>query len=149
MGPWGKLVSNLCVLSLAKMEGWISFNIPICVCFFHFLCFFLWSLSPYYWVGNVWRSRKYCVVLYTSFEVFVFIVICLQDFNVWQAMQRCSQPIPCSAFNNDGSIFAYAVRSIFCFFTNHTSLLLYSYFFSLYFSWPSTWIMWWNKANFY
>ncbi|KAL9325026.1 hypothetical protein ACSQ67_005671 [Phaseolus vulgaris] len=38
-------------------------------------------------------------------------------FNFWdkdskqrlKAMQRCSQPIPCSAFNNDGSIFAYAV----------------------------------------
>ncbi|GKV45406.1 hypothetical protein SLEP1_g52487 [Rubroshorea leprosula] len=24
-------------------------------------------------------------------------------------MSRCSQPIPCSAFNNDGSIFAYSV----------------------------------------
>lgn len=24
-------------------------------------------------------------------------------------MSRCSQPIPCSAFNNDGSIYAYAV----------------------------------------
>ncbi|KAL2349086.1 hypothetical protein Fmac_003086 [Flemingia macrophylla] len=38
-------------------------------------------------------------------------------FNFWdkdskqrlKAMQRCSQPIPCSTFNNDGSIFAYAV----------------------------------------
>ncbi|GAB2269528.1 Poly(A)+ RNA export protein rae1 [Dionaea muscipula] len=38
-------------------------------------------------------------------------------FNFWdkdskqrlKAMSRCSQPIPCSAFNNDGSIFAYAV----------------------------------------
>ncbi|RXH73660.1 hypothetical protein DVH24_016482 [Malus domestica] len=27
----------------------------------------------------------------------------------FQAMARCSQPIPCSAFNSDGSIFAYAV----------------------------------------
>lgn len=26
-----------------------------------------------------------------------------------QAMARCSQPIPCSTFNNDGSLFAYAV----------------------------------------
>ncbi|CAK9216548.1 unnamed protein product [Sphagnum troendelagicum] len=26
-----------------------------------------------------------------------------------KAMQRCTQPIPCSTFNNDGSIFAYAV----------------------------------------
>ncbi|PHU02301.1 Protein RAE1 [Capsicum chinense] len=24
-------------------------------------------------------------------------------------MSRCSQPIPCSAFNSDGSIYAYAV----------------------------------------
>ncbi|XP_048325158.2 protein RAE1 isoform X2 [Ziziphus jujuba] len=38
-------------------------------------------------------------------------------FNFWdkdskqrlKAMSRCSQPIPCSAFNNDGSIFAYSV----------------------------------------
>ncbi|KAL4285738.1 hypothetical protein AHAS_Ahas19G0016200 [Arachis hypogaea] len=38
-------------------------------------------------------------------------------FNFWdkdskqrlKAMQRCSQPIPCSTFNNDGSLFAYAV----------------------------------------
>ncbi|CAK9160454.1 unnamed protein product [Ilex paraguariensis] len=38
-------------------------------------------------------------------------------FNFWdkdskqrlKAMSRCSQPIPCSTFNNDGSIFAYAV----------------------------------------
>ncbi|KAL0334463.1 UNVERIFIED_CONTAM: protein RAE1 [Sesamum angustifolium] len=38
-------------------------------------------------------------------------------FNFWdkdskqrlKAMQRCNQPIPCSTFNNDGSIFAYAV----------------------------------------
>ncbi|KAF3675216.1 Protein RAE1 [Capsicum annuum] len=38
-------------------------------------------------------------------------------FNFWdkdskqrlKAMSRCSQPIPCSAFNNDGSIYAYAV----------------------------------------
>ncbi|RWR93052.1 protein RAE1 [Cinnamomum micranthum f. kanehirae] len=38
-------------------------------------------------------------------------------FNFWdkdskqrlKAMARCSQPIPCSTFNNDGSIFAYAV----------------------------------------
>ena len=34
--------------------------------------------------------------------------LCLSDF---QAMSRCSQPIPCSAFNNDGSIFAYSVCS--------------------------------------
>lgn len=27
-------------------------------------------------------------------------------------MMRCNQPIPCSAFNNDGSIFAYAVCSL-------------------------------------
>lgn len=26
-----------------------------------------------------------------------------------QQMQRCSLPIPCSSFNNDGTIFAYAV----------------------------------------
>ncbi|KAM5571442.1 protein RAE1-like [Rosa sericea] len=26
-----------------------------------------------------------------------------------KAMQRCNQPIPCSTFNNDGSIFAYSV----------------------------------------
>ncbi|GBG81410.1 hypothetical protein CBR_g32085 [Chara braunii] len=26
-----------------------------------------------------------------------------------KAMQRCPQPIPCSTFNNDGTIFAYAV----------------------------------------
>ncbi|KAI5436474.1 hypothetical protein KIW84_022824 [Lathyrus oleraceus] len=26
-----------------------------------------------------------------------------------KAMQRCGQPIPCGAFNNDGSIYAYAV----------------------------------------
>ncbi|XP_028950526.1 protein RAE1-like isoform X2 [Malus domestica] len=39
------------------------------------------------------------------------------SFNFWdkdskqrlKAMARCSQPIPCSAFNSDGSIFAYAV----------------------------------------
>ncbi|KAK6135405.1 hypothetical protein DH2020_030859 [Rehmannia glutinosa] len=38
-------------------------------------------------------------------------------FNFWdkdskqrlKAMLRCSQPIPCSSFNNDGSIFAYSV----------------------------------------
>ncbi|WJX26296.1 Poly(A)+ RNA export protein rae1 [Trifolium repens] len=38
-------------------------------------------------------------------------------FNFWdkdskqrlKAMLRCSQPVPCSAFNNDGSIYAYAV----------------------------------------
>ncbi|KAF5199803.1 mRNA export factor [Thalictrum thalictroides] len=38
-------------------------------------------------------------------------------FNFWdkdskqrlKAMSRCNQPIPCSTFNNDGSIFAYAV----------------------------------------
>lgn len=38
-------------------------------------------------------------------------------FNFWdkdskqrlKAMLRCSQPVPCSAFNNDGSIFAYSV----------------------------------------
>ncbi|XP_055826991.1 protein RAE1-like isoform X1 [Solanum dulcamara] len=38
-------------------------------------------------------------------------------FNFWdkdskqrlKAMLRCNQPIPCSAFNNDGSIYAYAV----------------------------------------
>ncbi|KAK4424340.1 protein RAE1 [Sesamum alatum] len=38
-------------------------------------------------------------------------------FNFWdkdskqrlKAMQRCNQPIPCSTFNNDGSIYAYAV----------------------------------------
>ncbi|KAI5399623.1 Poly(A)+ RNA export protein rae1 [Lathyrus oleraceus] len=38
-------------------------------------------------------------------------------FNFWdkdskqrlKAMQRCGQPIPCGAFNNDGSIYAYAV----------------------------------------
>lgn len=38
-------------------------------------------------------------------------------FNFWdkdskqrlKAMSRCNQPIPCSSFNNDGSIFAYAV----------------------------------------
>ncbi|KAH1207934.1 Protein RAE1 [Glycine max] len=38
-------------------------------------------------------------------------------FNFWdkdskqrlKAMLRCSQPIPCSTFNNDGSIFAYSV----------------------------------------
>ncbi|KAK4357769.1 hypothetical protein RND71_023379 [Anisodus tanguticus] len=38
-------------------------------------------------------------------------------FNFWdkdskqrlKAMSRCSQPIPCSAFNHDGSIYAYAV----------------------------------------
>ncbi|WRX26440.1 WD40 repeat - like 10 [Theobroma cacao] len=38
-------------------------------------------------------------------------------FNFWdkdskqrlKAMSRCSQPIPCSTFNNDGSIFAYSV----------------------------------------
>ncbi|GER50842.1 transducin/WD40 repeat-like superfamily protein, partial [Striga asiatica] len=38
-------------------------------------------------------------------------------FNFWdkdskqrlKAMLRCNQPIPCSAFNNDGSIFAYSV----------------------------------------
>ncbi|CAL0308629.1 hypothetical protein TanjilG_08340 [Lupinus angustifolius] len=38
-------------------------------------------------------------------------------FNFWdkdskqrlKAMQRCSQPIPCGTFNNDGSIYAYAV----------------------------------------
>ncbi|PNX76674.1 rae1-like protein, partial [Trifolium pratense] len=37
-------------------------------------------------------------------------------FNFWdkdskqrlKAMQRCNQPIPCGAFNNDGSIYAYA-----------------------------------------
>ncbi|ERN14775.1 hypothetical protein AMTR_s00032p00043780 [Amborella trichopoda] len=37
-------------------------------------------------------------------------------FNFWdkdskqrlKAMARCNQPIPCSTFNNDGSIFAYA-----------------------------------------
>jgi hypothetical protein len=28
---------------------------------------------------------------------------------MFQAMLRCSQPVPCSAFNNDGSIYAYAV----------------------------------------
>ena len=27
-------------------------------------------------------------------------------------MQRCNQPIPCSSFNLDGSIFAYAVRRV-------------------------------------
>eukprot|EP00270_Netrium_digitus_P010877 TRINITY_DN3405_c0_g1_i1.p1 TRINITY_DN3405_c0_g1~~TRINITY_DN3405_c0_g1_i1.p1 ORF type:complete len:361 (-),score=61.70 TRINITY_DN3405_c0_g1_i1:178-1233(-) len=39
------------------------------------------------------------------------------SYNFWdkdskqrlKAMTRCNQPIPCSAFNNDGSIFAYAV----------------------------------------
>ncbi|XP_034200563.1 protein RAE1-like isoform X2 [Prunus dulcis] len=39
------------------------------------------------------------------------------SFNFWdkdskqrlKAMSRCNQPIPCSTFNNDGSIFAYAV----------------------------------------
>ncbi|WVZ09943.1 hypothetical protein V8G54_014473 [Vigna mungo] len=40
------------------------------------------------------------------------ILIVTRDDNVIninnRAMQRCSQPIPCSAFNNDGSIFAYA-----------------------------------------
>ncbi|KAJ6801726.1 protein RAE1-like [Iris pallida] len=30
-------------------------------------------------------------------------------YYVQMAMSRCSQPIPCSTFNNDGSIFAYAV----------------------------------------
>ncbi|GAV72382.1 WD40 domain-containing protein, partial [Cephalotus follicularis] len=29
-------------------------------------------------------------------------------FSDFQAMSRCSQPIPCSAFNNDGSIYAYS-----------------------------------------
>ncbi|KAF7821181.1 protein RAE1 [Senna tora] len=41
-------------------------------------------------------------------------------FNFWdkdskqrlKAMLRCSQPIPCSTFNNDGSIFAYSVHFI-------------------------------------
>jgi len=31
---------------------------------------------------------------------------------VMQQMQRCSQPIPCSAFNNNGTIFAYAVSPV-------------------------------------
>ncbi|CAA2966107.1 plant poly(A)+ RNA export [Olea europaea subsp. europaea] len=43
-------------------------------------------------------------------------------FNFWdkdrkkrlKAMSRCSQPIPCSTFNNDGSIFAYSV-SLCCY----------------------------------
>jgi mRNA export factor len=30
-----------------------------------------------------------------------------------KALQRCNQPIPCSAFNHDGTIFAYAVRVLF------------------------------------
>ena len=35
----------------------------------------------------------------------------------FQAMLRCSQPIACSTFNNDGSIYAYSVRFIswFCY----------------------------------
>ncbi|RVX02493.1 Protein RAE1 [Vitis vinifera] len=37
--------------------------------------------------------------------------LCLSDsvLSDFQAMSRCSQPIPCSTFNNDGSIFAYSV----------------------------------------
>lgn len=31
----------------------------------------------------------------------------------FQAMERCNQPIPCGAFNNDGSMFAYSVCLIF------------------------------------
>jgi hypothetical protein len=34
----------------------------------------------------------------------------LEKCSWWQALQRCNQPIPCSAFNHDGTIFAYAVR---------------------------------------
>ncbi|RVW15735.1 Protein RAE1 [Vitis vinifera] len=36
--------------------------------------------------------------------------LCLSDsiLSDFQAMSRCSQPIPCSTFNNDGSIFAYS-----------------------------------------
>ncbi|KAK2986921.1 hypothetical protein RJ640_009064 [Escallonia rubra] len=33
----------------------------------------------------------------------------VNSLNFHPAMSRCSQPIPCSAFNNDGSIYAYAV----------------------------------------
>ncbi|KAL0412697.1 UNVERIFIED_CONTAM: protein RAE1 [Sesamum radiatum] len=33
----------------------------------------------------------------------------VNSLNFHPAMQRCNQPIPCSTFNNDGSIFAYAV----------------------------------------
>lgn len=80
-----------------------------------------------------------CCVLSTlsPFEVFVVIVICLYDFNVLQAMQRCSQPIPCSTFNNDGSIFAYAVCSICCFLKPYlfTYAVLY---FLLHFLWHSS-----------
>ncbi|KAJ6801737.1 protein RAE1-like [Iris pallida] len=32
----------------------------------------------------------------------------VNSLNFHPAMSRCSQPIPCSTFNNDGSIFAYA-----------------------------------------
>ncbi|KAH7541966.1 hypothetical protein FEM48_Zijuj02G0023200 [Ziziphus jujuba var. spinosa] len=43
--------------------------------------------------------------------------VCDGAFNFWdkdskqrlKAMSRCSQPVPCSTFNNDGSIFAYSV----------------------------------------
>ena len=52
-------------------------------------------------------------------------------------MQRCSQPIPCSTFNNDGSIFAYAVCSICCFLKPYlfTYAVLY---FLLHFLWHSS-----------
>ena len=53
-----------------------------------------------------------CGLLY----IFIFIQfsICLSEINFdnlspVQAMLRCNQPIPCGTFNNDGSIYAYAV----------------------------------------
>lgn len=43
-------------------------------------------------------SEDVCVLLYNAYP-----------FSYFQAMSKCSQPIPCSTFNNDGSIFAYSV----------------------------------------
>ncbi|XP_022725624.1 protein RAE1-like isoform X4 [Durio zibethinus] len=36
-------------------------------------------------------------------------VAAFPDLQGFLAMSRCSQPIPCSTFNNDGSLFAYSV----------------------------------------
>ena len=106
------LSSQICLLSLnGKWKDESLYPIWMVVFLFGFL-------KPWLLCWSCMKILKgICCVLSTlsPFEVFVVIVICLYDFNVLQAMQRCSQPIPCSTFNNDGSIFAYAVCFICCF----------------------------------
>lgn len=44
--------------------------------------------------------------------------LCNTSLSDCQAMSRCPLPIPCSTFNNDGSIFAHAVCTVFSIFYN-------------------------------